>query len=95
LLRVRRRGRIDDIEFDEFFEQFRGRRNMALRGLGLVTELGKTLDRVEGLLVAEARAEGARWSEIGKQLGISRQAAFVRHRARVKQTDGDSPRPFC
>ena len=47
------------------------------------------------MLAAEAYAGGARWAEIGAQLGISRQAAFMRHRARVKQTDGDSPRPFA
>ena len=61
-----------------------------------MVEIRQTLDRVEGLLAAEARGGGATWAEIGAQLGISRQAAFARHRASVKQqADGDSPRPFA
>ena len=83
------------IEIEEFFAQFFGRRDVALRGLAIVVELRRTLDRIESALAAEAYACGAPWAQIGAQLGISRQAAFMRHRARVKQTDGDSPRPFC
>ena len=93
--RGRWRTRIGGIEFDEFLAQFRGHRDVALRGLSLVVDVRRTLDRVEAALAAEARADGVPWAEIGAQLGISRQAAFMRHRAHVKPTDGDSPRPFA
>jgi hypothetical protein len=84
------------VDFDELLASFRRRRVDALRGLALIVELRQTLDRVESELAARARAEGATWVEIGAELGISRQAAFMRHRAaRVNETDGDSPRPFA
>jgi hypothetical protein len=82
--------------FDDFLAEFRGQREAALRGLGVIIDLRQTLDRVESELAARARADGATWVDIGARLGISRQAAFMRHRAaRVNETDGDSPRPFA
>lgn len=83
------------MEFEAFLAQFIGHRDIALRGLSLIVDIRETLERVEGCLAAEARDGGATWAEIGAELGISRQAAFARHRAHVKQTDGDSPRPFA
>ncbi|NUT56200.1 MAG: hypothetical protein HOQ03_09485 [Thermoleophilia bacterium] len=98
LSRDRGAARIGAIDVDRPFVEFHRRSGTALAGLGLLTELRRTLDRLEGALAPEAYARGASWSEIGAELGISRQAAFMRHRVRatrVKQTDGDSPRPFC
>ena len=88
-----RRARIDAIEFEPSVE-FRSNRCVALDGLRVVVELRQTLDLVEGSLAALAYAGVATWTDIGAALGISRQAAFMRHRDRVKKTDGDSPRPF-
>lgn len=38
--------------------------------------------------VVDARAAGRTWADIGGALGISRQAAFELHRARVKSGGG-------
>ena len=52
------------------------------RALGDLVELRASLDRIEALLVARARANGATWAEIGGQLGITRQSAHRRHHVR-------------
>jgi len=52
------------------------------RALGDLVELRASLNRIETLLVARARANGATWAEIGGQLGITRQSAHRRHRVR-------------
>ena len=83
------------VTVEEFLEQFGRDRRAALRGLRVIVDARRTLDRIESLLAARARGGGASWRDIGEALGISRQAAFMRHRAAVKPTDGDSPRPFC
>ena len=61
--------------------------------LQTLVETRRTLDRVECLLVEQARSNRSSWAEIGDALGISRQAAYSRHRPFVKPTAGDSPRP--
>jgi hypothetical protein len=52
------------------------------RPLDFLTELTKTTDRLLEKLradgVAAARAQGASWEQIGKALGVSRQAAWNR-----------------
>jgi hypothetical protein len=58
-----------------------------------VTELRQSLNRLELELVIAARRNRLTWAEIGDALGISRQAAYARHRPFVKRTDGDCPRP--
>ena len=50
-------------------------------GLRQLVALRATLDRVEILLVAGARARGVSWTQIGADLGIARQSAHRRHRA--------------
>ena len=65
--------------------------DMALRGLEHLAALRITLDRVEHELADLARP-WATWTEIGSALGITRQAAYRRHRrARPKspQSSGD------
>ncbi len=53
------------------------------RALRELVELRGSLDRIESLLVARARANGASWAEIGSLLGITRQSAHRRHRPPV------------
>jgi hypothetical protein len=60
--------------------------------LQTLVETRRTLDRVESLLVEQARSNRSSWAEIGDALGVSRQAAYSRHRPLVKPTAGDSPR---
>jgi hypothetical protein len=50
-----------------------------LVALETLTETRATLDRLERLLVDEARRRRSSWEEIGRALGISRQAAHRRH----------------
>jgi hypothetical protein len=70
-----------------------GRRiDLPLHGLREVTELRRTLDRVERELVAAARHNWSSWEEIGGALGISRQAAHARHGPFVKRNGGSWPR---
>lgn len=44
--------------------------------LGLVVTLAATLDRWVAWWVAEAREQGASWSDVGDALGTSKQAAW-------------------
>jgi len=53
--------------------------DIALQGLRYVTELRAVLDRIEGELAQLARP-WASWEEIGSALGVTRQAAYRRHR---------------
>jgi hypothetical protein len=70
-----------------------GRRiELPLQGLREVTELRRTLGRVERELVAAARHNWSSWEEIGAALGISRQAAHARHGPFVKRKGGSWPR---
>jgi hypothetical protein len=45
----------------------------------VVAQLGRLGDRLIGYYIEKARAQGHSWSEIGAQLGISRQAAQQRY----------------
>jgi hypothetical protein len=67
--------------------------DIPLRGVREVTELRQALHRLEREFVIAARRNHSTWAEIGDALGISRQAAYARHRPFVKRTDGDCPRP--
>ena len=77
-----------------FWEAIQREIELPLRGLREVTALRHTLREVERELALEARRTGSSWREIGDALGLSRQAAYTRHRPFVKRTDGDSPRSF-
>lgn len=65
--------------FERFGLSFAFPGEIALRGLEHVASLSCTLDRVEGELADLARP-WASWAEIGTALGITRQAAYRRHR---------------
>jgi hypothetical protein len=62
------------------------------RALRELVELRASLDRIEALLVARARANGASWAEIGGQLGITRQSAHRRHHAPAEPAATDPAR---
>jgi hypothetical protein len=53
-----------------------------LDALRVVTELRGTVERLEGLIVADARVAKCTWAEIGSALGVTRQAAQQRHAQR-------------
>jgi hypothetical protein len=53
--------------------------DMPTDGLRTVVATRATLERIEELLVREARRSGCSWTEIGDALGVSRQAAHARH----------------
>lgn len=54
-----------------------------LDALELVVETRATLDRLERIVVDDARRSFATWEEIGAALRVSRQAAHRRHRGGV------------
>jgi hypothetical protein len=83
------------LDWEAFVAESRRRHELPLSALRTIAELRESLARIERRLVVEARRGGATWEEIGLSLGVSRQAAFARHRRFVKETDGDSPRPFA
>jgi DNA-directed RNA polymerase specialized sigma24 family protein len=51
-------------------------------GLRAVAALRRLVERLEALQVANARDQGWSWEEIGKALGVSRQAVHKKHRRR-------------
>lgn len=53
-----------------------------------LTDLRAAFDRLERLLVAEARRGKWTWEEIGGALGVSRQAAHRRHARAVNRSSG-------
>ena len=61
----------------------RTRRYSELERLTVAVEVGGALetakDELVGHFVEQARASGATWSEIGEQLGVTKQAAQQRH----------------
>ena len=74
--------------WDEIARSF----DFPLRGLREVTEVRQSLNRLEREFVIAARRNRSTWAEIGEALGISRQAAYARHRPFVKRASGDCPR---
>jgi hypothetical protein len=65
----------------------RERPHPAVRALGAIADLRRTLDRLEAALVARAREDGCWWSEIGAALGLTRQGAHRRHAAHDPVTE--------
>ena len=59
-----------------------------LVALETLTVTRSTLDRLERLFVDEARRARWSWEEIGRALGVSRQAAHRRHGPFVTRTAG-------
>jgi hypothetical protein len=56
------------------------RQRSALEGLTAATMLASVVDRLRGELVRLALRRGATWNEIGRALGVSKQAAHARYR---------------
>jgi hypothetical protein len=80
--------------FAEFLAELLGPQSRPLEGLATLTEVRGTLDRIERLLVADARRQRIfSWQEIGSALGISRQAAHRRHAASTKRAGTVPARP--
>lgn len=52
----------------------------ALDALTAVTMLSSVVERLRGKLVRMALRRGATWNEIGRALGVSKQAAHARYR---------------
>jgi ATP-dependent Clp protease ATP-binding subunit ClpA len=61
-------------------------------GLRAVTALRRELTRLEADHVRAAVRAGWSWSEVGRELGVTRQAAFKRHRHAAAAPAGDPER---
>jgi hypothetical protein len=85
---------VHDRSWDERWRDLDRRLELPLQGLRQIEELRLTLGRIERELVVVARGNYSSWEEIGKALGISRQAARVRHRPSGNRTAGARTRPF-
>ena len=57
-------------------------------GLRAVAALRKLLEQLEGLQVANARAEGWAWQDIANELGVSKQAVHKKHSGRRRRLRG-------
>lgn len=57
-----------------------------------VTALRRELDALEPELISRALAAGASWSQIGRALGVSKQAAHREHRHRTGRPEAAGPR---
>jgi DNA-binding NarL/FixJ family response regulator len=51
-------------------------------GLRAVAALGRLLESLEALHVANARAQGWSWQEIAAELGVTKQTVHRKHRER-------------
>jgi hypothetical protein len=74
-------GMRDDLE--SLLARYMPRLSSPLDALELLVEVRGTLDRLERIVVDDARRSFATWEEIGRALGVSRQAAHRRHRGFV------------
>lgn len=83
---------LDGIDLHAYMARLGIATDWPLDGLAALVATRRTLDRLETLLVAHARAGGSSWAEVGEALELSRQAAHARHRPDVNETGGDSPR---
>lgn len=75
-------------DFDAYRRELATVLEAPLVALETLTATRATLDCLERLVVAEARRRYSSWEEIGRALGISRQAAHRRHRPFVTPTAG-------
>jgi CDGSH-type Zn-finger protein len=57
-----------------------------------LTALRRELDALEPELISRALAAGASWSQIGRALGVSKQAAHRKHRHRIRRHERPGPR---
>jgi hypothetical protein len=64
-----------------------------LAGLGHLAAIAERVDWALLSVVGEARAEGATWADIGRALGVSRQAAQQRFAPWVQEALRRRPRP--
>ena len=71
------------MELDDLVRRVRGDDPLARLGsaVGVKADLDDLSDRLIGHFVAEARAAGHSWSEIGGAMGVTKQAAQQRHSA--------------
>ncbi len=63
--------------------------------LALSAELESGADELVGHFVAEARQAGCSWTEIGQQIGVSKQAARQRFMRHIADGTGDLVSPGC
>ena len=75
-------------DFDAYRREVATVLEAPLVALETLTATRATLDRLERVVVGEARRRYASWEEIGRALGISRQAAHRRHGPFVTRTAG-------
>ena len=62
---------------------------LPIEALEAIVELRRSLEGLEREAVSSARARGATWEQIASALGVTRQAAFLRHRdARTRADEG-------
>jgi hypothetical protein len=62
-----------------------------MRAIAATRSLSVIVDDTLRSLVAQARAAGRTWAEIGELLGVTRQAAFQRFGGDARGGDGDAP----
>ena len=88
-------GKIHPLDSDDVFDAYLAGLglllDLPLDGLRTVVETRATLDRLESLLVREARRSASSWAEIGAALGVSRQAAHARHVGSSSAPAGSDP----
>ncbi len=75
--------------------EFESRRPALLAGLRVAASARAALDAAESELAIAARLAGCTWTELGVQLGLSRQGVRKRYRAAVHARAGaDDADPF-
>ena len=79
---------VPDAELEAVRARFRHRLERPLEALATLRQTRSTLERLERMLVGEARGNYSTWEEIGRALGMSRQAAHRRHGRFVSRMGG-------